>query len=193
MLKYFFNDTDEYLILMNTKLDIITFNEVAHTITFKLFQQKLCIGNNLLEYYSSFDREFALLCEKALKGCSINYEHFIKTRLEENEWYKFSISPVYDSSKNIIALAHRGTCINEKKLQEKIIKNQSKSLSIIAQFQSHQVRQPVSSILGIMNLIKEENYLPKKEYLVGLENATMQLDIVIQSIVTESRKINCHN
>jgi GAF domain-containing protein len=76
---------------------------------------------------------------------------------------------------------------------EALIKKQQKSLkqqlhlSECEQFQSHSARKPLSSILGLMSVIKEDNYMPHHEHLSGLETATIRLDEVIQTIVQANR------
>src|SRR4051812_2096739 len=91
------------------------------------------------------------------------------------------------SNDEIAGLSIVGSNINDQKKTEKIIRQQSQSLSAIAQFQSHQLRHPVSVILGFVNLIKEEDYTLRKEYLHAVEKATNQLDEIIRAIVKESR------
>jgi signal transduction histidine kinase len=80
--------------------------------------------------------------------------------------------------------------VNDQKRNAKIIRQQSEYLSNIAWFQSHQLRHPVSSILALLNLIKEEHdYNLTKEYLEALEIVTKQLDTIINAIVQQSRKV----
>jgi signal transduction histidine kinase len=136
----------------------------------------------------TFVHEFDELCQRALTGEEVEYEYYILGKNEESAWFSFCLTPITKGDE-IIGLTLTGTNINARKTQEKTIKHQSDALSVIAQLQSHQVRQPVSSILGLMDLIKSENYAPQKEYLVCLEEATRQLDQVIQTIVKQSRRL----
>lgn len=53
----------------------------------------------------------------------------------------------------------------------------------IAQVQSHEVRGPLSSVLGLMNVIKYEDYSPTKEYLLLMEGALHTLDEKLKSVV----------
>lgn len=63
------------------------------------------------------------------------------------------------------------------------IESRNKALKEISQVQSHDIREPLTSIMGVMNLIKEENYPTNKEYLQHMETAVHRLDEKIRSIV----------
>jgi len=185
----FYHNTQHYQILLNTALEIVTFNRCAAHFTHKFTGLNLKNGCSIHKYISPlFADEFNNLCNEALKGEKTKYKHFINRENSGKLWFGFTISPIYNSDKETIGLTITGSNINRQKRQEKTIKHQSDSLSIIAQLQSHQVRHPVTSILGLMSLIKEDNYNPQKEYLINLEQATQQLDQVIKTIVSQSRQ-----
>jgi signal transduction histidine kinase len=141
-------------------------------------------GKSILDYIdSSLIEDFKIQCETALNGESVQYEHFI-----EGGWFDFVITAMYDGNKEVIGLSIVGHNINDQKKNARIIRQQSEYLSNIAWFQSHQLRHPVSSILALLNLIKEEHdYHVTKEYLQALEIVTRQLDSIISAIVKQSR------
>jgi hypothetical protein len=184
------NTNPDYQILLNNRLEITAYNNCAAHFTRHFTGCKLKHGANILTYISSeFKEEFATLCSNALRAQKEHYEHYVNKKPYADTWFCFTISPIYNNLTEVIGLIVTGTNVNEHKKQEKKIKHQGNRLSIIAQLQSHQVRQPVTSILGLMSLIKEDNYIPQKEYLIGLEKATHQLDEVIQTIVSQSRRV----
>ena len=59
------------------------------------------------------------------------------------------------------------------------------ALTKIAFIQSHEIRKPLSTLLGIINLIKEENYQADKEVLIMMEKSAQDLDNKICQIVKE--------
>jgi GAF domain-containing protein len=63
------------------------------------------------------------------------------------------------------------------------INRQNELLKDIAFLQAHQLRGPLSAIIGTLNLIKEEEYKAPKEYYVMLEDSVNEFDKVIQQIV----------
>jgi len=58
-----------------------------------------------------------------------------------------------------------------------------KALEDIAHIQAHELRKPVASIMGLINLVKAEDYELDKETLIKLEQASIQLDTKIRAII----------
>ncbi len=73
------------------------------------------------------------------------------------------------------------------------IETQNAALKKIAQVQSHDIREPLTSIMGVMNLISAEGYPNNKEYLMYLESAVKRLDEKICSIVQMSSRAHLAN
>ncbi|MBS1688863.1 MAG: PAS domain S-box protein [Bacteroidetes bacterium] len=78
--------------------------------------------------------------------------------------------------------------LSQKQLQSHIqeIEAKNESLRSIAQMQSHDIRQPLAMIIGLVNLIKEGDYSVDAEWLSMMTEATGILDEKIHSIVNES-------
>jgi signal transduction histidine kinase len=72
-----------------------------------------------------------------------------------------------------------------KLLNEKIeqVELQNKVLMDIAFIQSHEFRGPLTSVMGLMDLIKEEEYQSPKEYLLLMDTAIQKLDAQIHMVV----------
>ena len=70
--------------------------------------------------------------------------------------------------------------LNEKMQQ---VEMQSKTLMDIAHIQSHEFRAPLCSIMGLMNIIKEDNYKQPNEYLQMMDEAIKTLDEKIHMVV----------
>ncbi len=67
--------------------------------------------------------------------------------------------------------------------QMKEIEDKNKALSDIAFIQSHEFRGPLSSIMGLMNIIKEEEKANTNPYLLMMEEAVRKLDEKIHLVV----------
>ncbi|MDF3077599.1 MAG: sensory histidine kinase AtoS [Sphingobacteriaceae bacterium] len=63
------------------------------------------------------------------------------------------------------------------------LQEQNKALREIARIESHEIRQPVSSILGLVSLMKEPGEAGNEEYLNLLDRAAIQLDERVQMVV----------
>jgi uncharacterized membrane protein len=57
------------------------------------------------------------------------------------------------------------------------------ALDKIAYIQSHQIRKPLASIMGLMNIIKIDNYHADTDILQKMDTATHELDSNIRDII----------
>ncbi len=69
----------------------------------------------------------------------------------------------------------------EEKMQQ--VARQNQSLMDIAFIQSHEFRGPLSTVMGIMNMIKEDDYKSPREHFEMLEEAVNKLDDRIHVVV----------
>lgn len=72
----------------------------------------------------------------------------------------------------------------EKQLEE--LEQKNNSLRAIAQLQSHDIRQPLTSIIGLLNLADDEILRLDGEWLTMIRNTAKVLDNRIHAIVNES-------
>lgn len=72
------------------------------------------------------------------------------------------------------------------------IKDQNKKLKEIAWMQSHEVRGPLSRMIGLIQLMRElppSEILPHDEIIVSIQSAAFELDEIIGKIVKEAQVI----
>lgn len=92
--------------------------------------------------------------------------------------------------KTLAVLSRQVVYLMELELSHKILKEQlrhieekNESLQKIAAIQSHEIRQPLTSIIGLLSLIKEDGYKADKEHIIMMEEAAKTLDERIHDIV----------
>ncbi|WP_158857012.1 response regulator [Lunatibacter salilacus] len=81
--------------------------------------------------------------------------------------------------------------VTEKLRHTQIIEDQNKRLKEIAWTQSHIVRAPLSRMLGLIDLIKN-NIIPSEEFdefLGHLENSALEIDVIIRKIVRKTEEL----
>lgn len=95
--------------------------------------------------------------------------------------------------KTLAILARQVTFIMESQLNSGLLQTQlqeieakNDSLLKIAHLQSHQIRQPLTTIMGLINLIKSGHQTVDEEWLTMLEIATTNFDKTIHDIVAET-------
>jgi GAF domain-containing protein len=81
---------------------------------------------------------------------------------------------------NLMELELAKKMITEKMQQ---IESRNQALRKIAHIQSHDFRGPLASVIGVMNMIREQDYDPPKEYLHLMEQAISKLDEKVHVVV----------
>jgi signal transduction histidine kinase len=87
-------------------------------------------------------------------------------------------------------VALRVVDITERKQKELQIEKQNEQLRQISWIQSHQTRQPIASILGLINILDRETLTDdNREIIAMLEASIDKLDDIIRSIVIRSNSL----
>jgi PAS domain S-box-containing protein len=175
--------TDQYF-LIDKNSELIDFNRAAYDAVLKNNNHKLCYGQvakNVL--INAYKNGFELHHKKALEGKRKQFEIYADYGGKGKIWWDCIVAPVTNTDNQIIGVSYVVRNINTRKLAEQKIIEQNKTLSRIAEIQSHDYRGPVATILGLMNLIENDNYLASKEYLQMLQIAVTKLDEKIHEVV----------
>jgi GAF domain-containing protein len=93
-----------------------------------------------------------------------------------------------EQTESLTALANQVSHIMELDYALKTLRKQNDAFSEIARIQSHELRLPVSSIMGVMDLINSEESDLNPEYLELLNQSINQLDDKIRTIVGYANK-----
>lgn len=90
--------------------------------------------------------------------------------------------------KAIIVLAND---ITERFKHIKTIENQNKKLRDIAWMQSHVVRAPLARMMGLINVINDEDLSDKEmvEYLAHIMDSAKELDTIVKDVVDQSQQL----
>jgi signal transduction histidine kinase len=125
---------------------------------------------------------FIAECQQALAGNPIDCE-WQGNYNGKYIWWHITVDPSYDTEGNVIGVSFNATDITERKLHEQHILAQNESLKSIAYIQSHELRRPVASILGLANIMEADDYVFNKEDVEMLGRAANELDAKIRMIV----------
>jgi len=189
-LNAFFNSATSCHIMVGGDLSVITFNRAAVTFIHDLFGKELRKGIHVLyflneEYIDRFIDDY----QKALAGEFIREERLFTYPSGHGLWWEVSFVPAVDSSGKIFAVSFNATNINETKTHSNKIREQHDILLKIAHIQSHEIRGPVATMMGIMNIIRdEENFCA--EYLAMLEEVAHAIDKRIHEIVDYTKQVS---
>jgi len=118
--------------------------------------------------------------QKRLESFSVDMLLFTKSR--EQYWVNIEFTPMFDDGKftGYISVHNDITIRKEKEAQ---INKQNLILKEIAWLSSHEIRRPVASIMGLMDLLcNATSEIEKNEYLQLLNECARQLDEIIHQI-----------
>lgn len=182
-----FNSTRDVHLLLNDGMHLLAFNRAA-SVYFKASGSKLAAGDHLPQYLDpSIQRSFIKYFDIAFSGRTIKRQWQMWADTRHSAWHETTFMPVRHSNGNIIGVAINSTDITDKKLQEEKIKVQNEALTRIAIIQSHELRRPVASLLGLIDIFKmEQTAETQSDYFDMLEMTVNELDEKIKGIVRES-------
>ena len=134
--------------------------------------------------YSTWKGHF----DRAFKG-----ESFTIIWTEEKEdrtiYEEIRFNPIFDGEGNTTGASCFSRDVTERQIHLQMIERQNVQLREIAWIQSHEVRSPLATILGLVELINTEK--PQDalnlELLTSVKEAAYKLDLVIKKITARTR------
>jgi len=182
-LQAFFQNTRNVYILLDGNMNLITFNEAAQELARAFGCADLIGGENIFAYIQASKRTFFFnKMELALQGAAVEFEHKVE-RGDYVQWWYVQFNPVFTGTKDVIGIACTGSNINERKEQEQRILTKNEALMQIAHYQSHNMRGPVTSIMGLLSILKEERENAPEECYTLLNEAVNRLDAQIHKVI----------
>ena len=186
-LKAMFDSSNDTHILVDNNFEVLAYNKSAAAYIRNVYKHKLANGDSILTYTDpSILNQFKKYFNIALAGRSIKREWKLMTGTPYACWKVTAFIPVRNVKGDVIGVALNSTDITHHKKQEEYINIQNEALNRIAIIQSHELRRPVASLLGIMDLMKLENI--GFNYFDIMELTVNELDEKIRGIVKESEQ-----
>ncbi len=165
---------------------VVTYWNSKAEILMKKSRQEI-IGRDLRDVYPPYPGRITYLhYNKAMAENKAQY--FEVYNADVDGWFDVSVFP----SSGGLSVYFRD--VTDRLRHQKAIEEQNKKLREIAWMQSHVVRAPLSKIMGLVNLIKDEAvpYVEKMALLAYLTASAHELDEIINSIAnsTDSAKVH---
>lgn len=182
-----FNSSKDTHILVSRDMEVLAFNKAANSFVRDVYKKKITAGKSILEYIDVHDVEpLSRYFTAAFNGKAVRFEWLMRPGTSEERWKELHLLPIKNNEKEVIGVALNSTDITERKLQQDQINIQNAALTRIAIIQSHELRRPVASLLGIVSLIKLEKLNKNLDYFDILEHTVNELDEKIRGIVHDS-------
>ena len=182
----FFESAPNFHVLLSKDGGVIDYNKVAYNFIKKIHGKKMARGGTFLTFLASdFVGKFMKGFNIALQGKNAFEEGSTDYGSHGVMYWEASFETARDPENNIIGVSYIIRDVSDRKVKELKIIAQNKSLLKIAHQQAHDFRAPLTTITGMIDLIKAEDYNAPKEYYDMLENAVYNLDGKIREIVID--------
>jgi PAS domain S-box-containing protein len=176
-------NTEESMFFVGKDLKILGFNRKAEKLVSSFFGKSIKIGDKFLSYmFDGMDEIFLKNNERIFKGESIVIENeIIQARFGDKIWFSHKFYPLVDTDQRINGFVYACKDIHEDKIEFDRIKTQNGLMRDILHHQSTTLRSPLSSILGLLELI-DKTQLDKenKKYFSYLKPLAQELDKMIR-------------
>lgn len=182
-IKVFLDNAPENIVLLSKEHKVLAFNKMAAYYIQLFFNIEMNIGDDYRAYnLPTLEHHYYHGMELALNQFEIYSIDLEVNKGELYRWFNYSIHPVFDSNNELFGACITAKDITDKKLAELALLNQNEELKQIAWKQSHEVRAPLKSIQGLINIISKEKKYDKESFSL-LEKSVNELDNVLSEIV----------
>ena len=182
-------NTSDLVWSIDIDFNITTANSAFKKLIETNYKRKINIGDNLLEITPSLMQDGWLALHKsALKGKKVNAEFSWKSAKGDNLFYEISYNPIFDIGKKVNGVSVFARDITQRKSTEATIIQTNFELDSFVYRASHDLRAPLRSILGLVNIINtEDDEDERKKYLKLIEKSAFKLDNFISDLINFSR------
>jgi len=183
-MKAFFNDPEEANILLNLDGSVIEFNETAHNFIKWYSEKNLTLESNVGEYLEEDFREtFQTLIDNAKCGLKQSLCRPFFNPLNQQKIFEIELRPVFSADMTPMGFVLVIIEITAKVELVKRIRKSEKRLDDIAFINAHEVRAPLASILGLINLLDlEDADESSRELLNMLKQSSRDLEKIILKV-----------
>ena len=180
-------NTDDAILMVDQDFKVIVANMSSKRFFRKYYNSDVTIGRAL-----SSQADPKLLDDwdgcmrKALTGERFD-EEFIAGK-DQKTHVEAAFNPVYTRRGDIMGVSVLARDVSVRKQREEELNQRNLELDTFVYRVSHDLRSPLCSIMGLVELIKMEESVPQvKQYLSMIETSTQKLDSFIYDLNTFSR------
>lgn len=183
------------VVLLDEKFIIKFYNRSFEHLLSRLDVQSLSLHSSIFKILShNFDDDFRINLSRALTGERTDFMHEHFDRNQKMIVMQYKIEPMEIQGK-VVGIALLGTDCTEKVVQDRTLKIQNEELIHVSReldrfvyCASHDLRAPLMSIRGIINLVqKDDDPVSRQQYLSHIDKSITRLDKFISEIVNYSR------
>jgi len=191
-LRLLINNTDDPIWLVDVNFIIVECNKSFRIWVHNFIGRELDKGDHVL--YNGQNKlyvdKFEMCYNLALHGRSFRTVEDMKVG-SETRYTTVSFSPVFDKDHNVIGVSCFARDITEQRKHLLRIEEQNTALREIAFIESHKVRGPVATILGLEQFFNyDEPTDPiNKDIMESIAKVTLELDAIVREVVQKSNDL----
>lgn len=182
-LRTVFDNTEVGYILINKRLEILSFNQPAFNYLKSRHGTQLMPGKSIYDYFPEDSDIPKHKMEEALTGGHVSaFDYRVKNPQGTDEWYSIKYSPVRNKDKDIEGLVLSFKNITKRKLSEidldksfMLVSQQNKRLLNFSYIVSHNLRSHASNIKSILAYFNDAQSEEEKKELLGYLNTVSDL------------------
>lgn len=183
-LRSFFEGNASFHLLLGSDYRVMAFNRCVKNFVINRLDSSIAEGDdirNLIheDHLVTFSQNY----QAALRGQAVHQQINLGYGEDMLDW-DITFEPAIDNDHKIIGVSLTSQEVTEKYRQQLQINAKNHALEKIAFVQSHEVRKPIATILGLMSLIRQEAYFNDHSELAMLDENVRQLDDQIKRIVS---------
>ncbi|WP_194777850.1 PAS domain-containing protein [Pararhodonellum marinum] len=151
------DNLEEGMVMIDGNCKVIEINRYAHRELEELFGKSLQAGDSVKKFLISLSQiDLYSAIQEAFLGGAGEMEVAIEDQNQNDVWYNFKFVPVFDTHKKIFAVTVSIKNINYVRRCASQLEAKEAMLRELTHMQSHVIRSPLSSLMGLLDLIDHE-------------------------------------
>lgn len=193
-LQFLENSKYEGNVLLDLNYRVIYSNKLGEEYFRRIYNYSLQLNDVVTDFLdASTSENLKKYISLAIEGKPVQIEQrFFLFGDKKFTWLQLNFQAHHAPNGNIVGVSIGVNVIDTKKKMESIQKQYQDSLDEIAWSSSHLLRAPVSNMMGILQVLKDSNFViseEEKTYLMSnLTSELDKLDAVIKEMVAKARK-----
>ncbi|QJD97254.1 GAF domain-containing protein [Mucilaginibacter robiniae] len=182
-MRAFFESSASSHLLLDKEYRVLTFNKALKDFIKKAYDVELEVGISVHQFVEeAYIADFIGFCNVALAGRTIRHEHLLKIA-ERAIWCRITYEPARNSDGEIVGVSYNARDITERVENEQASQAHKASLNRIAFIQSHELRRPVATIKGLLDLLEMDGHVDQIAELSLMKKSVNDIDRKINQIV----------
>ncbi len=174
-------------LILDKELKVLAYNKTVADFIALNYKVAMYVGQSLPEFIT--DQLLVIFVQsskKALQGEIVRGERHIKY-VNAEYWLDICYEPARNPEGEIIGVSYSAVDISERVQARQQREEKERMLHSIAFNQAHGLRRPVSSIKGILNMLRDDGTIQQSPYLTNMEERIEFIDERILQIMNHTR------